>query len=222
MKSTRNRWLYAGGSAVACAAVIAAGTVAANAGMTARTGGPAVGAGAAPSASAAPVPSTSGAPGRPDPNPPKPEPIGQVIDSGIAAREGTWVFYGVPVAEKALPTVHFGVMAGRRLPGGTLTADVMTNEVTGSDRAPGFHAVQAGMGIEAGQSPTFGYYAGPATRITARANGRTVTAHQARWSEDRSVVVFWFDPATRGISRLAAYDRGGRKLPTGNAGVGVG
>ncbi|RZU49168.1 hypothetical protein EV385_0904 [Krasilnikovia cinnamomea] len=219
MKSTRTRWLYAGGSAVACAAVIAVGTVAANAGMTGRTGGAAAGAGAAP---AAPVPSTSAATRRPDPSPPKPEPIGAVIDSGIAAREGSWVFYGVPVAEPALPKVRFGVMAGRRLPGGTLTADVMTNEVTGSDRAPGFHAVQAGMGIEAGQSPTFGYYAGPAARITGRANGRTVTAHQARWSEDRSVVVFWFDPAVKGIGKLAAYDQGGRKLPTGNAGVGVG
>ncbi|GAB1693246.1 hypothetical protein [Krasilnikovia sp. M28-CT-15] len=222
MKSTRTRWLYAGGSAVACAAVIAVGTVAAHAGMTGRTGAGAAGAGPAPSVSAVPVPSTSAAPGRPDPNPLKPKPLGEVIDGGIAAREGTWVFYGVPVTEKALPKVHFGVMAGRRLPGGALTADVMTNEVTGSDRAPGFHAVQAGMGIEAGQSPAFGYYVGPAARITARAGGRTVTAHQARWSEDRSVVVFWFDPATPGISRLAAYGSGGRTLPTGNAGVGVG
>ncbi|WP_412736416.1 hypothetical protein [Krasilnikovia sp. MM14-A1259] len=217
MRSTRTRWLYAGGSAVACTAVIAAGTMAANAAMADRPGAPAIGAG-----SAAPVPSASGAPQRPDPNPPKPTPLGAIIDGGIAAREGTWVFYGVPVAEKALPKVHFGVMAGRRLPSGAVTADVMTNEVTGSDRAPGFHAVEGTMATEAGATPAFGYYVGPADRITARANGRTVTAHQARWSEDASVVVFWFDPATKGVGGLAAYDRGGRKLPTGNAGVGVG
>jgi hypothetical protein len=217
MKNTRTRWLYAVGAPVACAAVVIAGTVAANAAMSPRPA-------AAPAADlqfGAPAPAKS-APASSAPDPSAAKPLGDVISTGIAAKTGKWVFFAQAIDEKALPQTHFGIMAGHRLPSGELAADVMANEVKGSDRAPGFHAVQGGMQIDAGKSPTFGYYVGSATKITAQAGGHTVTAKHAVWSEDPSVVVFWFDPAVSGIGKLAAYDKAGKKLTTGNAGIGVG
>ena len=215
MKNTRTRWLYAVGAPVACAAVVIAGTVAANAAMSPRPS-------AAPAAGLQfGAPATS-APASSAPDQSAPSPLGDVINTGMAAKSGKWVFFAQAIDEKALPETHFGIMAGRSLPSGDLTGDVLANEVEGSDRAPGFHAVQGGMQIEAGKSPTFGYYVGSATRITAQAGSHPVTAKQAVWSEDPSVVVFWFDPAVSGIGKLAAYDKAGKKLTTGNAGVGVG
>nr|BFE69312.1 hypothetical protein GCM10020092_026130 [Actinoplanes digitatis] len=99
---------------------------------------------------------------------------------------------------------------------------VVTNEVEGRDRAPGFHAVQGGMEVEGEPTPSFGYYAGDAARITARAGGRTVVAKVAAWSKDRRIKFFWFDPATEAVANLKAFDRGGRALPAGNNQVGVG
>ena len=94
--------------------------------------------------------------------------------------------------------------------------------VDGSDRAPGFHAVSGAMNVEGDDIPAFGYYAGPATKITAGG----VRARQAVWSEDPGVVVFWFHPAdvpeNFTASNPAAFDRAGRKLPTGHSEVGVG
>jgi hypothetical protein len=103
-----------------------------------------------------------------------------------------------------------------------LTADVMANEVKGSDRSPGFHAVQGSMQIDAGKSPTFGYFVGPVARITAKAGGKTVAAKHAVWSEDPSVTVFWFDPAAGTPKDIRAYDKDGNRLPGGAAQVGVG
>jgi hypothetical protein len=223
MKNTRTRWLYAVGAPVACAAVVIVGTVAANAAMSPRNS-------AAPAAElqfAAPA-TTSAAPKLPAsdrssaPDEAAPKPIGDVIETGIAAKTGKWVFYATAINEKAIPKTHFGIMAGRQLDSGELTSDVMANEAEGSDLAPGFHAVQGSMVLEAGKTPTFGYYVGAATKITATAGGKTVTAKQAKWSEDPSVVVFWFAPSTSGVSKLAAYDSAGKKLTTGHSGVGVG
>jgi hypothetical protein len=213
MTTTRNRWLPVAGAAAACVAVIAAGTVAANA--AAGRGAPA--AAPAPSARAGKPP----APSAPAPidEPPVRAPLGEVVDTGLRAGDARYVLYAVPVDLKELPRTTFGVMLGRRLPDGTLTADVTSNEVEGPDRAPGFHAVQ---GPTAEGMPTFGYYAGPAARITARAGGRTVTAQRAVWSDDPRVVLFWFPPADRPLTGLTAYDRAGRELPAGNNGVGVG
>jgi hypothetical protein len=219
MKNTRTRWLYAVGAPVACAAVVIAGTVAANAAMAPRPA-------AAPAPAgdlqfAAPAPAKS-APASSAPDPSAANPLGDVISTGITAKTGEWVFYAQAIKEKVLPKTHFGIMAGRRLPSGDLTADVMANESQGSDRAPGFHAVQGSMELDAGKSPTFGYYVGPASKITAQAGGHTVTAKHAVWSEDPSVVVFWFAPSVSGIGKLAAFDKAGKKLTTGNSGIGVG
>jgi hypothetical protein len=171
-----------------------------------------------------PVPSGAAAPqvaAQPSAQP-KGGALGDVISTGMAAKTGKWVFYAQAVDEKALPETHFGIMAGRRLPSGELTADVMANEAKGSDRSPGFHAVQGSMQIDAGKSPTFGYYVGPVARITAKAGGKTVAAKHAVWSEDPSVTVFWFDPAAGTPKDIRAYDKDGNRLPGGAAQVGVG
>src|SRR3569623_2663677 len=64
--------------------------------------------------------------------------LGSVVDTGIKATDGTWVLYAVPIKEKVLKNTHFGLMLGRKLPDGTVTADVVTNETSGPDKAAGF------------------------------------------------------------------------------------
>jgi hypothetical protein len=215
MESRKNRWLYAAGAAVACAGVLVAANVA-----FARDHGAAT-----PVMAGAPAATRSGAPSpAPSPTPTEPAaaPVGTVIDTGLRAKTGRWVLYLVSIKETALPKTHFGLMLGRRLPAGTLTADVVTNETSGSDLAKGFHAAEGSMDVDGGTTPTFGYYVGAATKITAKSHGRTVTAQQATSSKYPSVRVYWFAPGVSGISGLAAYDRAGTKLTAGNASIGVG
>jgi hypothetical protein len=145
--------------------------------------------------------------------------IGEPVATGLPAGAGEYVLYGKAVDEAALPDTTFGFMLARRHPDGRIEDLVMANEAEGPDTAPGFHAVQGPTGPG---MPTFGYYAGPAARITATAGGRTVTAEQAAWSADTRVVVFWFPPAAPSPTGLAAYDSAGRTLPAGHNGVGVG
>jgi hypothetical protein len=207
MTNTRNRWLYATGAAVACAAVLVTANMALASRSPARSSfeaaAPAV---SAPAPSAAPSAAPSGIPA--------------IISTGIKTGGGEWVLYARPIDEQAIPKITFGIMLGFRVPGKEPVDAVMANETSGSDKAPGFHAVQGSMEIEQGVTPTFGYYAGPAAKITGRAGGKKVTASQAPLAEDDSIQVFWFDAA--GLSGLAAYDADGKKLPTGNAGIGVG
>ena len=208
MNLPRNRWILAAGVTGAALTIAVTGAVAANAAQD-----------------PAPKAAASGAPGRPstpDAPPPAPDTVGDVIDTGIAAKAGTWVLCFVPVEQDALPDTSFGLMAGRRQASGAVTADVMTNEVAGSDKTPGFHAVQGGMEVGGEPTPTFGYYVGAVEKITARAGGRTVTASTAAWSEDRSVKAFWFAPGTGPVSDLKAFDAAGEALPQGDSGVGVG
>lgn len=148
--------------------------------------------------------------------------LGDVVDAGYRAKDGAWVLYAVAIKEKDLPGTRFGVMAGLRRGDGKVTGVVVANETEGSDRAPGFHAVQGGMEVDGRPSPSFGYYAGAAAKITARIGGRTVTARQAAWSEDNAVKFFWFDPAAGAVSDLKAYDSKGRALPAGHNSVGMG
>jgi hypothetical protein len=222
MESRSRGWLYAAGAAVACAGVLVAGNVA-FAGRSGPDSATGISAGAGASKPAAPAPTpTDGATAAPDPSPESdnPRPLGQVIDTGLAAKSGKWVLYAVPV--KDMPKIHFGIMLGHRPPSGDVVGDVMTNETVGSDRSPGFHGAEGSMGIDAGQSLTFGYYAGPATRITGRSHGKTVTAEQAAWSKDSTVIVYWFPASVTGISGLKAYDKAGHVLPAGHAGIAVG
>jgi len=141
-----------------------------------------------------------------------------VIRTGLKEGGGEWVLYAKPVQEPAIPEITFGLMLGWSTAGGEPVDAVMSNENSGSDRSPGFHAVQGRMTIEQGVIPTFGYYVGPAAKITAKAGGRTLTAKQAPL--DDSIQAFWFDAGD--LKNLTAYDSDGRKLPAGNAEPGVG
>jgi hypothetical protein len=218
MESRKYRWLYATGAAVACAGVLVAANVA-----FARDRGSGAGfeAGAAPAAlSSTPAPTPAPTPSADGPSTPA-QALGTVIDTGLKAKTGDWVFYLVAIKEPQLPKTHFGLMLGRRLPDGTLTADVVTNETSGSDLAKGFHAGQGSMAVDGGTTPTFGYYVGPAAKITAKAHGKTVTAGQAISSKYPGVRVYWFAPGVSGITGVTAYDTAGRKISSG-ATFGVG
>jgi hypothetical protein len=109
-------------------------------------------------------------------------------------------------------------------PGGAPVTVVMTNATAGADRTPGFHAAEAAMQVDGKTTLTFGYYAGPAEVIVARTGQRSqkVTAHQAIWSEDPTVVFFWFDAGSGTVTDLEALDKNGRTLPRGDNQIGVG
>ncbi|RSM38577.1 hypothetical protein DMA12_32345 [Amycolatopsis balhimycina DSM 5908] len=196
----------AGAVAAACGALVVSGVLTtANAASTP----------AAPTAPAAPA--AVAAPVSPPPTrvaASEHEVLGDVIPSGL----GDLVFYGVKLQQPRLPETTFGVMAGARDAAGGLTDLIVTNETAGSDKAPGFHAVSGGLNVNGHDVPTFGYYAGPAAKISAS----TGVAHQARWSADPNVVVFWFDPGVAEPADLKAYDAAGNELPAGNTGVGHG
>jgi hypothetical protein len=213
----RRRLLACGGAGGVAAAVLA------------------VSAGAGWFSGPAPAPNQfAGAPAAaPSPSAPAPSAVapsglrGTVVHTGIhLSNGGEVVMYVVTVDEPSLPKVHFGVMAGGFSPDSVVIGLVMSNEVNGSDRAPGFHAVQAPTTVEAGAVPEFGYYVGPAAKITGTAGGHKVTAGQAHWSEDPSVVVFWFDPARvpggHDVTGLTAYDAAGHRLTSGNTTIGHG
>src|SRR5690242_20094818 len=161
MESKKVRWVYAAGAAIACAGVVVAANVAFA--QSRPSAGPAsIGAGA-PAGTAASAPAgTPAAPapaGRPAAGGAADQPptvLGSVVDTGIKATDGTWVLYAVPIKEKVLKNTHFGLMLGRRLPDGTVTAEVVTNETSGSDKAKGFHAGQGGMNVNDEDTPTFG------------------------------------------------------------------
>jgi hypothetical protein len=165
---------------------------------------------------------------RPAPVPaPSPAVVGRVVASGIHAGGGELVFYGVRVHVRQLPKVTFGIMAGLRSPAGALTAEVETNETTGSATTPGFHAIEGAMNVGSPgvNVPEFGYYAGPATTITARQGSHMVHASLARWSANPHIVIFWFPTTTTNhtaLTSLAAYTATGHRLPAGNTTTGLG
>jgi hypothetical protein len=226
MKTRKSTWMYAAGAAVACAGIIGVSTLAANAGT--RPGAPlafgAGGASADPSAPSAATPTPAESASAPAPADPgsgddgaSTPPDGDVVPTGIK----NWVLYAVAIKEKALPKTHFGLMAGTRAADGKLTGVVETNETSGSDRSPGFHAIEGTMNVNNQDSPTFGYYSGPATKITGKVGGKIVTAGEATWSKDSSIHFFWFAPKAT-VTKLAAYDKNGHRLPAGHSGIGVG
>ena len=106
-------------------------------------------------------------------------------------------------------------MAGFRS-GASLQAVLATNEVRGSDRSFGFHATDGGEVIRDQFIPVFGYFAGPAAKITTTVHGQTVEANLATWTEDPNVVFFWFDPDavpdSASLTPLVAYDADGKRL----------
>lgn len=148
--------------------------------------------------------------------PPERPPIGDVVGTGIQTRAGEIVLFARAVDEpQILPDIHFGLVAGFRS-GTSLQAALATNEVRGSDRSFGFHATDGGEILQDQLIPVFGYFAGPATRITTTVHGKTVEATLARWTEDPNVVIFWFDPVavpdSASLTPLIAYDTNGKRL----------
>ncbi|MEV5719988.1 hypothetical protein AB0L41_39395 [Amycolatopsis mediterranei] len=147
--------------------------------------------------------------------PPVEQPIGDVIGTGIRTQFGELVFYARAVDAPELPDIRFGLVAGFRS-GTSLQSVLATNEVRGSDRSFGFHATDGGEVIRDQLIPVFGYFAGPAVKITTTVHGQTVEAHLAKWTADPKVVIFWFDPAavpdSAVLTPLVAYDADGKRL----------
>jgi hypothetical protein len=152
-------------------------------------------------------------------------PYGAVISTGIRNFAGELVFYAVRVHTAQLPQTTFGVMGGYRK-AGKLTADVESNEFSGPDTAPGFHAVESPMSANGHPVPEFGYYAGPAAKITGVVDGQRIQASRARWNINPKIIIFWFsprgNPGAHTITGLAAYNAHGKPLPTGHNSPGVG
>ena len=213
----RKRLVMTGTIVAVSAALAVSGVLSASAAM--KPTAPAQPAAPAPVAAAAPLvrapaPSTDRGPEK--------AAWGTVIGTGIRDSAGELVFYGVHVSEPRLPRTHFGIMAGLRDAAGRLTGLNLANEFQGADTAAGFHAVSGGIGVNGHDVPAFGYYSGPAAKITAKIGGKTVQAHQAQWSVDPRIVVFWFEPGPGDPANLAAFDAAGKQLPAGHTGVGHG
>jgi hypothetical protein len=146
------------------------------------------------------------------PTPPAEKAIGDVVGTGIRTPAGEIVIYARTVD---LPDVRFGLVAGFRS-GTSLQGALATNETRGSDRSFGFHATDGGEVIDDQVIPVFGYFAGPAAKITTTVQGRTVEAHLAKWTADPNVVIFWFHPDavpnSAILTPLIAYDADGKRL----------
>ncbi|WP_236791439.1 hypothetical protein [Amycolatopsis sp. GM8] len=172
------------GSAVA--AVVAVIAVVAGLATQLREPAPPVAAGAPPVTAPPPmVPASTPPPG------PDKQPLGAVVPTGIADAQGERVLYFVPADIPGLPDVHFGLMAGHRAPSGDLTGQLLANVTSGSDLTPGFRVLYGNAGLNPA-TPVFGYYVGPAAKITTTVRGQTMRARQAAWSQDPKVVAFWF------------------------------
>ncbi|MGW3960229.1 hypothetical protein ACWED2_10445 [Amycolatopsis sp. NPDC005003] len=159
-----------------------------------------------------PSPSTSAAPMS---TTPVEQPIGDVVGTGIRTPDGEIVLYARAVDAPELPGTRFGLVAGFRS-GTSLQSVLATNETRGSDRSFGFHATDGGEVIGNQVIPVFGYFAGPAGKVTTTVHGRTVEAKLAKWSADPSVVFFWFNPDevpdSAVLTPLIAFDADGKRL----------
>jgi hypothetical protein len=147
---------------------------------------------------------------------------GSAIFARIRKNPGELVFFAVRVHNRQLPGDTFGLVGAYQNRAGHLSSAVETNETTGSDVSAGFHAIEAPInGL-----PEFGYYAGPAAKITGTVGGRTIRAATARWSVNKKIVIFWFRPTDDSggleVTNLAAFTAHGTKLPAGHSGVGQG
>ena len=144
-------------------------------------------------------------------------PLGDIVLTGIRSETGDeLVLYAVAIDEPLLKDIHFGLVAGYRDARGSLQSLLASNETVTSDRSFGFHATDGGENLGRGQIPVFGYFAGPAVKITTTVHGATKVAKQQQWTEDPTVVFFWFDPSdvpsSQSLTPLVAYDETGNRL----------
>jgi hypothetical protein len=215
----RRRLAVSAASGLAVAALLVGGAQLTGlaAGPGPGTGFPAAGGGSPTTQPAPSAPASAATPASTPASADNPPPFGQVVTTGT----GKWVLYAVAIDDNKLPKVTFGLMAGLRAADGTITAVVETNEIAGSDRSAGFHAIEGSMNADGRDTPAFGYYVGPAVKITGVVGGKPRTAGMGTWSEDSSVHFFWFAPKAS-VSKLAAYDKNGHRLPAGNNSVAMG
>ncbi|MFF4592263.1 hypothetical protein ACQPXB_23860 [Amycolatopsis sp. CA-161197] len=138
-------------------------------------------------------------------------PIGDVVGTRIVDPEGEVVlfFERTPALPDSSP---YQLVLGHRTAGG-VTAELATGSRASS---PGFHALTAGR--PGRDVPLYGYYSGPATRITADVNGLMYGADTQR-VDALAVTVFWFPrrdtTVLGGITTLPmnAYSTVGDSLP---------
>ncbi|QXV60443.1 hypothetical protein [Amycolatopsis sp. TNS106] len=174
-----------------------------------------------PPAASAPTPPSASAPA-PAPAPatteaPPEQPFGEAIPLGIKGEGGReLVIHAFAIDEPQMPDVRFGLQVAYRNGAGDYDALLAANEFKGSDRSFGFHAVDGGDLIRGTFVPVFGYFSGPAVRITSTVRGKPVEAKIVPWSEDPSVVIFWFEPgqveSPYVLTPLVAYDARGQRL----------
>ncbi|BAL88200.1 hypothetical protein AMIS_29800 [Actinoplanes missouriensis 431] len=212
----RRRLAVGGASALTVAALLIGGSQLVNAGGP-NGSLPADGPSGMVSGPSMPLPSAgnSSAPGV----------LGTVVKTGRKADGREWIIYVETVDPDKLDETMTLVLGRTR----TGTIDDFRIEIVSSDpgagrMAPGFHAVQAGRLLNGRTTPTFGYYVGKPSKITARdaATGKTVVAKRTAWNgfgPPEKAQIFWFDfaegqpPAT--LTDLTAYDAGGATLHTG-------
>ncbi|HET6286018.1 MAG TPA: hypothetical protein VFG15_04605 [Amycolatopsis sp.] len=144
-------------------------------------------------------------------------PFGEAIPLGVEAGGGReLVLCAFAIDEPQMPDVRFGLQVAYRTQAGEYDALLASNEFKGSDRSFGFHAVDGGDVIRGTFVPVFGYFAGPAARITSTVRGKPVEAKAIPWSEDPSIVIFWFDgtqvESAGVLTPLVAYDARGQRL----------
>ncbi|WP_394360348.1 hypothetical protein [Amycolatopsis sp. SB7-3] len=148
---------------------------------------------------------------------PSDAPFGDVIPLGYRGEDGReLVIYASEIDEPSMPDVRFGLQVAYRTGAGEYEALLAANEFKGSDRSFGFHAVDGGDVIRGTFVPVFGYFSGPAVRVTSTVRGKPVEAKVIPWSEDPSVVIFWFSPgqveSPYVLTPLVAYDAKGQRL----------
>lgn len=147
---------------------------------------------------------------------PKHTQLGTLVDTGISSSQGELMIYGVKIDGSVAPGVTFGMMAGVRDATGSVTDVYLGNQTSGSDVAPGFHSLNGTLNAAGTFIPTFGYYVGPAAKITTTVHGQTVQAHLAQWSENSAVKILWFAqqdvPDSNLMTPPKAYDAAGNLL----------
>jgi hypothetical protein len=128
------------------------------------------------------------------------------------------VLYGIHIDDAAIPCTHFGLMVGTVDASGTATGVYEGNEFSGSDLAPGFHAVSM-VGKKLAGTYEVGYYVGPAASISVVVDGVPTAAHVAAWSVNPDVKFWWLGGSANGnptIGALSAKDANGNVLPVGS------
>jgi len=151
--------------------------------------------------------------------------LGRVVETGRWVDGRQWIIY----VETVDPDKLNGTMTlvlGRTKTGyiNDFTTDIIAADAGAARMSAGFHAVRDSTVNGGRTTPTFGYYAGDAARISARntATGKTVNAHLTAWSgfgAHEKAQIFWFDfaqgqaPVT--LTALTAYDKSGNKLVQG-------